>query len=406
MTRSPPSNHPTALAGSSPGAKFSTPAAISETGVDIVVLTTAALPWRTGPSVFSIWHAGGLAALGYRVAYGVPWLDAASQKRLWGKELFRTPQDQADWLRAEADRLGVPPLPDIFFFRGIFSRTAFSIFIVEDPFSAGPPSRTYLIQEPEHFGWIPVVPSKKRVGAEKILGIVMTNYGYYIRKPGRPDLAAFARLVEWRHKKLMRKHADCLVPLSPAIDMGGLEDLVAWQQVTGVFRAFADVPAVTDDAKGVYFLGRLTWDKGLKDVITLSKTLDCPIDIYGDGPDQKAIQALAEAQAAPVRFLGPSSSPWEVVKDYRVFFNPSLSEVLCTTTAEALVAGRHVVIPDCPANQPFYDLPNVHVYRTPDQAGLLLKQALVTPCTPPEAARARFDWTTVCQTVARMLLPQ
>lgn len=372
--------------------------------VDIVVLTTAALPWRTGPSIFSLWHAGGLAALGYRVAYGVPWLEAASQKRLWGEVLFSSPDAQAEWLREEARRLGVPPLPDIFFFKGVFSKTMFSIFITEDAFAAAPPARAFLVQEPEHFGWLPVTRPKHRVGAEKIVGIVMTNYGYYIRRPGRPDRAIFASAVERTHKRLMRRYTDVIVPLSPAIDLRGLEDIVEWRQVTGVLKAFAEVPPVPEGNQSVYFLGRLTWDKGLRHVIDVAKQMRLPIDIYGDGPDQAAIRKAADDERAPVRFLGSTASPWDVLKDYRVFFNPSMSEVLCSTTAEALVAGRHVVIPRCPANQPFFDLPNVHVYDSPEQAEPALRHAMAAEVESPTVARDRFDWQSVCRSVANLLM--
>lgn len=372
--------------------------------VDIVVLTTAALPWRTGPSIFSLWHAGGLAALGHRVAYGVPWLAAPSQKRLWGQVLFQTRDDQARWLRAEAQRLGVPPLPEIFFFDGVFSRSMFSIFITEDAFAAAPPARAVLVQEPEHFGWLPVTSPRRRIAAERVVGIVMTNYGYYIRRPGRPDRALFATLVERTHRKLMRQFTDVVVPLSPALDLRGLEDMVQQRQVTGVLRAFAEVPPVADETRGVYFLGRLTWDKGGRDLIDAARRLDLPVDVYGEGPDEAAIRSAATAAGAPLRFRGGTASPWEVMRDYRVFFNPSLSEVLCSTTAEALVAGRHVVLPRCPANEPFYDLPNVHLYDTQAQMDAALRHARAAPVTPPTTARARFDWEAVCRSVADLLL--
>lgn len=372
--------------------------------VDIVVLTTAALPWRTGPAIFSMWHAGGLAALGHRVVYGVPWLDAASQKRLWGEVLFATPDAHAVWLRTTAERMGVPPLPEIFFFRGIFSRTAYSIFVAENAFAAAPPARAVLVEEPEHFGWLPVTPPKHRVAADRIVGIVMTNYGHYIRRSWRPDLAVFAALVERAHRRLMRRYAHVIVPLSPAIDVRSLEDIVERRQVTGVLKAFTAVPPVAEDCQRVYFLGRLTWNKGLRELIEVARRMDLAVDVYGDGPDGAAIRAAAADAGAPIRFLGPSESPWEAMAGYRVFFNPSRSEVLCTTTAEALVAGRHVVLPDCPANQPFFDLPNVHVYRTREEAEALLRHALAAEVEPPTKVRTRFDWDAACRTVAELLL--
>lgn len=370
---------------------------------DITVLSTAALPWRTGPSMFCVWHAGGFARLGYKVALGMPWLDRRSQIRLWGKERFKTPKEQEDWIRQEARHMGVPPLPDIFFFRGVFSKATYSVFVTQDPYKVAPKSRFYVVEEPEHMGWIPCITPRSKLATEKVLGIVMTNFGFYIRKPKRPDRALFAMIVEWRHKKLMRKYSDVIAPLSPAIDLQGLNHPVICQQVTGVLDSFKSVPPVTPSCKDVYFMGRLVWDKAVDVVIDCAHKLDLPIDIYGEGPDQMVMESRAEALNAPVTFKGPSYSPWLDIEPYSVFFNPSLSEVLCTTTAEALVAGRHVVIPDCPANTPFYDLANVHVYQ--DERGIedALKTALATVPQDPYKARQRFDWANVCLSIAETL---
>lgn len=379
------------------------PATNKENPFDIIVLSTAALPWRTGPSIFSVWHAGGFAQLGHKTALGLPWLDRKSQIKLWGKELFKSPQEQEDWVRKEAEHMNVPALPSIFFFKGVFSKAAYSIFITEDPFKALPAADYYVIEEPEHFGWLPVVSTRSKIAAKKILGIVMTNYGFYIRRPGRPDRALFAKLVEARNKQLMRKHTDIIAPLSPAVDLENLNHPIARQQVTGVLDAFKTVPDVQADNQGVYFMGRLVWEKALDIVIDTARTLDLPIDIYGEGPHQGEMEARAKKINAPVQFKGPAFSPWEPIANYRVFFNPSLSEVLCTTTAEALVAGRHVVIPDCPANTPFYDLPNVHVYHSEQEIPAALQKALTSDPVAPLKARERFDWANVCRSIVDLL---
>lgn len=353
--------------------------------------------------MFCVWRAGGFAQLGHKTALAMPWLDRTSQIRLWGKERFKTPQEQEDWIRQEALHMGVPPLPDIFFFRGVFSKATFSIFVTSDPYQAVPKSRYYVVEEPEHMGWLPCITPRRKLDTEKVLGIVMTNFGYYIRRPKRPDRALFAAIVEWRHKKLMRKYSDVIAPLSPAIDLDGLDHPVIHQQVTGVLDRFKSVPPVTQAQKSVYFMGRLVWDKAVDVVIESAQRLEIPMDIYGEGPDQKAMEKQAQAIKAPVTFMGPSFSPWLDIEPYRVFFNPSLSEVLCTTTAEALVAGRHVVIPACPANTPFYDLPNVHVYQ--DESGIedALKAALASLPEDAHKARQRFDWGNVCKSIVDVL---
>ncbi|CAN0297916.1 unnamed protein product, partial [Laminaria digitata] len=78
-----------------------------------------------------------------------------------------------------------------------------------------------------------------------------------------------------------------------------------------------------------------------------------PITIYGDGSDAAEVKEKAGEMNLPITFH-PGIDHAELGQ-YKVFVNPSRSEVLCTTIAEALAMGKWVVCAKHPSNQFFYE---------------------------------------------------
>lgn len=371
-----------------------------QTRYDAVVLTSAALPWMTGPSFISLWHACGLSALGYRVAYLLPWLDAASQERLWGEQRFADFDEQVAWLRAEAADLGCPDLPECRPYRGRYLAKLKSIMPLEDVFRAAPPSRSLIASEPEHLCWYPFTRRRKHIRAERTLGLSMTDYETYIRMSDLPAPRHVARLVSYLHGRALRLRIDLPLSLSPALTLPGVSMPV--ERITGVSRGYAHVPAVAPGTRGVYFLGSFLWEKGLEDLVQIAKRADQPMDVIGAGRHEDAFRDLVQREKAPLTIKGPNTRFWDDIGNYRVMLNPSKSEVLCTATADALVSGRHVVLPECPGNLPFHAYPNAHFYNDLDGAVAALRHAVASDPEPPAAARRDFDWMEACRKLAEL----
>ena len=81
------------------------------------------------------------------------------------------------------------------------------------------------------------------------------------------------------------------------------------------------------------------------------------------------------------------------LEKYKVFVNPSVSEVLCTTTFEALAMGKFVIIPVHESNSFFLHFPNCLGYRDKWEFAANLRWALTHEPEPLTQELAReFTW--------------
>ena len=75
-----------------------------------------------------------------------------------------------------------------------------------------------------------------------------------------------------------------------------------------------------------------------------------------------------------------------------MFINPSVTEVLCTTIAEALAMNKWVICPVHSSNDFFATFPNCLQYRNPTEFAACLEWALATD-PPPLLPEVRFALT-------------
>jgi len=92
----------------------------------------------------------------------------------------------------------------------------------------------------------------------------------------------------------------------------------------------------------------------------------------------------------PANFLGVMDHALVKNTSLKIFLNPSVSEVLCTTTAEALAMGKFVIMPRHPSNSFFEQFPNALLYSSLDDAVDKVAFAMENNPTPLNAEISRL----------------
>lgn len=355
------------------------------------IVTTAALPWMTGTAINPLLRAAYLSQMNRPYSHGLstvtlvlPWLESSEDRvALYGDEWKDSTQaDQEDHIRrwlakslpleADLDQGGVI----ISWYAARYHARYASIFAMGDICSLFGDKKldVCFLEEPEHLN-VYRAPGK-RLWTEifrHVVGVGHTNYVAYVQKESLVASAFTYGLSSWMVKAYCHK----LIKLSPVLQTYAEEKEVV-SNVHGIRAEFLKVPP---PKSGVYFLGKLLWAKGLDMLLKLERehrrrTGDYfQIDIIGAGPDQEEIQASFDAKKVPAQFVGRKDH-LEYCAGYKVFVNPSLSEVLCTATAEAIAMGKFVIIPVHPSNTFFEIFPNCLLYRNTKEFISFLKYAL------------------------------
>jgi len=187
---------------------------------------------------------------------------------------------------------------------------------------------------------------------------------------------------------MCRAHCHRLIKLSGTLGSFAPEKELL-ENVHGVRRTFLDYgielskklksPAgKTDDVFGpeaeptIYFIGKMLWSKGIGSLMELTKYaeesagLKIKVDMYGGGPNLEDAKKKSQALSLDMSFHGPIDHA-ALTSTHKIFINPSTSEVLCTTVAEALAMGKFVVVPSHPSNDFFAQFPNCLTYANKEE---------------------------------------
>jgi Glycosyl transferases group 1 len=346
---------------------------------NIVIITTAALPWMTGTAVNPLLRAVYLAKAGHTVSLVVPWLESPEdQRKVYPKDKSFTTREQQkevilSWAREQIPHVEI----NIRFYEGVYSDEFGSILPLGDltaMFSDDVVRDVCVLEEPEHLTWHHTGARWSRIFNLSI-GVVHTNYLEYAKKHGvfGPQRALFLSFLnQW----VCRSYCHRVIKLSDAVQ--ALPHSVTCN-VHGVRDRFLEIGKSRRGApfmKGAYFLGKVLWAKGYAQLVELmdehfERTGEkLPIDFFGAGPDLAAVKervrgsfGLSEVQIHGVVVDHAS----EYLQRYKVYVNPSKSDVVCTATAEALAMGKFVVCLKHPSNEFFAAFENCLIYETAEQ---------------------------------------
>ncbi|KAK7340212.1 hypothetical protein VNO77_20910 [Canavalia gladiata] len=372
----------------------------------IAIFTTASLPWLTGTAVNPLFRAAYLSKSGeIDVTLVIPWLSLKDQKLVYPNNItFASPSEHkkyiCQWLE---ERVGFTTGFSIQFYPGRFSRDKRSILAVGDISEIIPDDEADIavLEEPEHLTWYHH-GKRWKTKFRLVIGIIHTNYLEYVKREKNGTMQAF--LLKYLNNWVVGIYCHKVIRLSAATqDYPGSITC----NVHGVNPKFLEIGEKKREqqqkgdqafTKGAYFIGKMIWSKGYKELLELLRNhqkelAGLEVDLFGSGEDSDEVQKAAKELELAVRVHPAHDHADALFHDYKLFLNPSTTDVVCTTTAEALAMGKIVVCANHPSNDFFKQFPNCWTYNDSDEfVKLTLKALAEGPRQPTNAQRHDLSW--------------
>ncbi|RCV45902.1 hypothetical protein SETIT_9G490800v2 [Setaria italica] len=371
-----------------------------------VIFTTASLPWMTGTAINPLFRAAYLAKDGDKdVTLVIPWLCVRDQELVYpNKIVFDSPLEHESYVRHWIEeRIDFRPSFSIKFYPGKFSTEMRSILPVGDITECIPDevADIAVLEEPEHLNWYHHGRRWKNK-FRRVIGIVHTNYLAYVRREKNGQVIAC--FLKYANTWVTRIYCHKIIRLS-----GATQDLPRSVicNVHGVSPKFLEVGKLKlrqlqsgekAFTKGAYYIGKMVWSKGYRELLDLlskyqTKLAGLEVDLYGSGEDSDEVRESANRLSLTVNVHPGRDHADPLFHEYKVFINPSTTDVVCTTTAEALAMGKIVICANHPSNEFFKQFPNCRIYNNEEEFVQLTLNALSEqPAQLTDTQRYELSW--------------
>lgn len=319
----------------------------------IAIFTTASLPWMTGTAVNPLFRAAYLARAGNReITLVVPWLSLKDQELVYPDNItFASPSEQELYVRRWLEeRTAIASRFNLSFYPAKFSKEKRSILPVGDITEIIPDEKADIavLEEPEHLTWYHH-GCRWKTKFRRVIGVVHTNYLEYVKREKNGYVQAF--LLKHVNSWVIDIYCHKVIRLSAATQDVPRSIIC---NVHGVNPRFLEVGKVKHSqqqrgevifAKGAYYIGKMVWSKGYGELLRLlsehqNKLSGLQVDLYGNGEDSDQVKKSAEKLRLKINVYPGRDHADPLFHDYKVFINPSTTDVVCTTTAESTSDGK------------------------------------------------------------------
>ncbi|KAL4354640.1 hypothetical protein GQ457_06G032220 [Hibiscus cannabinus] len=382
----------------------------------LAIFTTASLPWMTGTAVNPLFRAAYLAKDGGRkITLVIPWLSLKDQNLVYpNNTTFGSPSEQESYIRQWLEeRIAFIADFAIRFYPGKFDVYKRSILPVGDISEIIPDEEADIavLEEPEHLTWFHH-GKRWKTKFRLVIGVIHTNYLEYVKREKNGKFQAF--LLKYINTWVASIYCHKIIRLSAATQDYPRSIIC---NVHGVNPKFLEIGKKRFEqqhssnqafTKGAYYIGKMVWSKGYGELLKLlhdhqKELAGLEVDLYGNGEDSDQVKEAVSKLKLTVRVHPGRDHADPLFHDYKVFLNPSTTDVVCTTTAEALAMGKIVVCANHPSNDFFKQFPNCRTYDDDNGFVEATRKALSEEPVPlTDAQRYELSWEAATERFLRV----